>query len=104
MDSALRLRAILPGIGVMNNNRIRVSRKEANVLWLLLYHGDLTDQEIADLAGCSRTSLYRMPFFKTMRKALREHGASLLPKTGSAYGFEPVAGCDIDEIDNALWD
>jgi len=88
----------------MNNNRIRVRVKEAMVLWLLLYHGDLTDQEIADLAGCSRTSLYRMPFFKNIRKVLRESGASLLPKTGRAYGFEPVVGCDSEETDNSLWD
>jgi hypothetical protein len=74
----------------MNTNRIRVREKEAVVLWLLVYHGDLTDQQIADRAGCSRTSLYRMPFFKTMRKVLRETGTSLLPRNGSAHGYEPV--------------
>ena len=87
----------------MNNNRIRVRVKEAMVLWLLTYHGDLTDQEIADLAGCSRTSLYRMPFFNNMRKVLRESGASLLPRTGREHGFEPVAECDSEETDNHLW-
>ena len=74
--------------------------KEAFVLWLLLYHGDLTDQEIADWAGCSRTSLYRMPFFKVMRKLLREAGLSLLPHNASAHGYDPVAERDSEEIDN----
>jgi hypothetical protein len=74
----------------MKNRPIRVSQKEATVLWLLLYHADLSDQQIADLAGCSRTSLYRMPFFKTMRKLLRETGAALLPRNGLDYGYEPV--------------
>ncbi|HJT79467.1 MAG TPA: hypothetical protein VJ739_19885 [Gemmataceae bacterium] len=86
----------------MNNDRIRVRLKEAVVLWLLLYHGHLTDQQIADIAGCSRTSLYRMPFFKTLRKLLRESGSSLLPRNGTAYGYEPVGRRDNEEIDNCF--
>ena len=78
----------------MRNNQIRVREKEAVVLWLLLYHGDLTDQQIADRAGCSRTSLYRMSFFKTMRKVLREVGLALRPRNTSEYGYEPVDDCD----------
>lgn len=74
----------------MSEKHIRVSAKEATVLWLLIYHGNLSDQQIADLAGCSRTSLYRMPFFKALRKLLRESGLALLPRNGSAHGFEPV--------------
>lgn len=88
----------------MSEKRTRVSSKEATVLWLLLYHGNLSDQEIADLAGCSRTSHYRMPFFKTMRKLLRECGASLLPRNGAAYGFEPVAERDSEEDHNFFTD
>lgn len=85
------------GIGcyrVMRRTRIRVREKEAIVLWLLLYHGDLTDQEIADCAGCSRTSLYRMPFYKHMRVLVREAGIALLPRNGSAHGYDPVAERD----------
>lgn len=69
---------------------IRINRKEAMALWLLLRHGDLSDQQIADLAGCSRTSLYRMPFFKNLRQLLRQSGLSLMPKNGSEGGFDPV--------------
>jgi hypothetical protein len=84
----------------MRRMRIRVREKEAFVLWLLLYHGDLTDQEIADWAGCSRTSLYRMPFFKVMRRVLREAGLSLLPQNASAHGYDPVAERDSSESGN----
>jgi hypothetical protein len=75
----------------MSKNRIRVREKEAVVLWLLLYYAELTDQEIADIAGCSRTSLYRMPFFKPMRKLLREAGMALRPRNGTEYGYDPVS-------------
>ena len=51
--------------------QVAVPAKEAKILWLLTFHPELSDQAIADAAGCSRTSLYRMPRFRRMRELTR---------------------------------
>lgn len=55
--------------------RQRVSKhqrlsKEAMALAALADHPDWSDEQIAELAGCSRSSLYRMPRFVMARQAL----------------------------------
>lgn len=72
------------------NDHPRVPPKEARVLWLLFHHPELTDDQIAEAAGCSRTSLYRMPYFKKLRQVRRVLGAELLPANGLDEGYEPT--------------
>jgi len=45
--------------------------KAAKALAALAEHPDWTDEQIADAAGCKRTSLYRMKSFKQARRILR---------------------------------
>jgi AraC-like DNA-binding protein len=49
--------------------RSRIS-KEAMALAALADHPDWSDEQIAELAGCSRSSLYRMPRYTMARQAL----------------------------------
>lgn len=44
--------------------------KEAMALAALADHPDWSDEQIADLAGCNRSSLYRMPRFQMARQML----------------------------------
>jgi hypothetical protein len=44
--------------------------KEAMALAALADHPDWSDEQIAELAGCSRSSLYRMPRYAMARQAL----------------------------------
>ncbi|HEV2293548.1 MAG TPA: helix-turn-helix domain-containing protein [Tepidisphaeraceae bacterium] len=53
--------------------------KEAKAIALLLQHPDWSDQQIAEAAGCSRTSLYRWSKFVAAR-ALLKKGRDRLPK------------------------
>jgi hypothetical protein len=74
--------------------RIRVAHKEAIVYWLLLNYPHLPNDEICEIAECSRGSLYRMRLFKLIRQLLREDGANLLPRNGSGHGYDPVSRDD----------
>ncbi len=63
--------------------KIAIPQKEAKVVWLLLNHPELTDTDIADLVGCSRTSLYRMAKFKEIRKLTKDAGDKGCLRAGS---------------------
>lgn len=52
--------------------------KESMALAALADHPDWPDDQIAELAGCSRSSLYRMPRYIMARRAL-QHGRQRFP-------------------------
>jgi hypothetical protein len=89
----------------MATKKIRKAPKEALVIlaWIQGYlEGlNLSDKELADFAGCARTSIYRMPVFQRIRANIRALGkADLLrgsknvnhdsyEKTTSVEAFDP---------------
>ena len=60
---------IFPASGPQRPRQGRIS-KEAMALAVLADHPDWSDEQIAELAGCSRSSLYRFPRFAMARQAL----------------------------------
>lgn len=72
--------------------------KEARSIAILLHHPDWSDQQIADAAGCSRTSLYRWKKFVAAR-ALLEQGKNRLPKGRKDAESGTVEAWDNDDYE-----
>jgi hypothetical protein len=73
---------------------IRKAPKEALVVFAFMQAWTQgvtqTDDELADYAGCARTSIYRMPVFMRIRAYVRALGKAALPrgsKTTNTDGF-----------------
>lgn len=64
----------------MKHNPIRKAPKEARAVHALMQDPTLSDAEVAAIAGCARTSLYRMPEFRKIRNLLKAQGKAEMPR------------------------
>jgi hypothetical protein len=73
--------------------------KVARALATLAQHPDWSDEQIAEVAGCSRTSLYRMKLFVKAREAMKAklpHGSK--SKDGTVEAWSDGEDADDDEV------
>ena len=68
---------------------------EARALAVLTDHPEWSDDEIANVAGCNRTSLYRLPKYTAARALLKNEG-----KDNALRGVKNEAGLDAWETKN----
>jgi hypothetical protein len=82
----------------MKRTSIRI--KEALVVQIVRQYPELSDAEVANLAGCARTSLYRMQGFRTARAFLKAQGKANLPR-----GYKVRDGAENDDVGTLeAWD
>jgi hypothetical protein len=56
------------------------SIKEALAIWAVMEDVSISPEHLAEFAGCSRTSLYRMPKLRRIWSILKTQGTAALPR------------------------
>jgi hypothetical protein len=87
----------------MDAKTIRVPPKEPQVLWAMMRYPGLSDAQLCEAVGISRTSLYRMPLFRKVRGILKAQGKQALPrgrKAAAKDGFDGRASLEAWQVDD----